>query len=104
MAPLWSPRRSAGLYAVLAPGWRLLTFRALGFDQTEDFAGKDLLKQHPKYGEWLRIVDTEWNLYIATLELPLSTEAQREATLRALRREYRPEFKPMLAPAPPGLQ
>jgi hypothetical protein len=103
MAPLWLPRGSAGVYAVLTPGWRLLTFRALDFDQTEDFAGQDLLKQHSKYGEWLRIVGTEWNLYVATLELPLSTEAQREATLRALRREYRPGFKPMLAPEAPSL-
>ena len=29
LAPLWSPPKSAGLYAVLVPGWRLLTFRAL---------------------------------------------------------------------------
>ncbi len=36
MAPLWSAPRSAGLYAVMAPGWRLLTFRALDFEQAAD--------------------------------------------------------------------
>ena len=95
MAPLWSPPKAAGLYAVMAPGWRLLTFRALDFEHAADLSAKDLLKQHPKYAEWLRIVGTEWNLYIATHELPLSTAAQREAVLRELVRDYRPEFTPL---------
>jgi hypothetical protein len=95
MAPLWSPPRSAGVYAVMAPGWRLLTFRALEFDHAQDLSSKDLLKQHPKYREWLTIVGTEWNLYIATHELACSTAAQRAARLRELAREYRPEFTPM---------
>ena len=96
MAPLWSPPRGAGLYAVMAPGWRLLTFRALDFAQAGDLAEPHLLKQHPKYREWLTIVGTEWNLYIATHELPLSTAAHRAAILRELAREYRPAFKPMV--------
>ena len=29
LLPLWSPPRGAGLFAVMVPGWRLLTFRAL---------------------------------------------------------------------------
>src|SRR5262249_38243583 len=35
LTPLWNPPKSAGLYAVLVPGWRLLTFRALYFGQAE---------------------------------------------------------------------
>jgi hypothetical protein len=98
MAPLWTPPRSAGVYAVLAPGWRLLTFRALDFEAAADFARHDLLRRHPKHAEWLRIVGTEWNLYIAVLEMPSSTPAQREALLRGLARDYRPEFKPLAQP------
>ena len=100
MAPLWAPPRAAGLYAVMAPGWRLLTFRALDFEHAEDLSAKDLLKQHPKYAEWLRIVGTEWNLYIATQELSFSTLAQRETALRELARDYRPEFKPISSQEP----
>ena len=29
LAPLWLPARAAGVCAVMVPGWRLLTFRAL---------------------------------------------------------------------------
>jgi hypothetical protein len=95
MAPLWSAPASAGLYAVMAPGWRPLTFRALDFDQSGDLSAPGLLKQHSKYREWIGIVGTEWNLYIATLEMSLSTPSERNAVLRALAREYRPEFKPI---------
>lgn len=95
MAPLWSAPRSAGVYAVMAPGWRLLTWRALDFDQAEDLAAKELLRRHRKYREWLTIVGTEWNLYVATCELPRSSAAQRAAVLRELARQYRPEFKAM---------
>ena len=95
MAPLWSPPKSAGVYAVMAPGWRLLTFRALDFEQAANLAEPGLLKKHLKYAEWLRIVGTEWNLYVATHELSVSTEAQRGALLRELARDYRPAFKPL---------
>ena len=102
MAPLWTPPRCAGIYAVLAPGWRLLTFRALDFEPAADLAEAGLLRGHPKYRDWLTLVGTEWNLYVATHELPLSTTAEREAALRALLREYRPEFTPLsAAPAAP---
>jgi hypothetical protein len=104
MAPLWSAPKGAGLYAVMAPGWRLLTFRALEFDHAADLADPQLLRQHPKYREWLTIVGTEWNLYIATHELPLSTAAQRAGALRELAREYRPEFKALAAPQEPSLR
>jgi hypothetical protein len=104
LAPLWSPPKSSGLYAVMAPGWRLLTFRALEFDHAADLSAKDLLKQSPKYHEWLRIVGTEWNLYIATHEMSFSTQSQREAAVRSLLREYRPEFKPMTSPETPSLR
>ncbi|HEV3011045.1 MAG TPA: hypothetical protein VGX52_18630, partial [Burkholderiales bacterium] len=82
LAPLWSPPKSAAVYAVMAPGWRLLTFRALEFGHAADLAEPNLFKQHPKYREWLTIVGTEWNLYIATHELSFSTEAQRAAVVR----------------------
>ena len=99
MAPLWSPPKAAGLYAVMAPGWRLLTWRALDFEQAADLSQQSLLQQHPKYAEWLRIVGTEWNLYIATHEMSLSTPAERNAMLRELAREYRPAFKPLQEPS-----
>ena len=95
MAPLWSAPRAAGLYAVMAPGWRLLTFRALEFDHSENLAEPDLLKKHPKYREWLTIVGTEWNLYVATHEMAFSTPSERSAVLREVARGYRPEFKPL---------
>ena len=104
MAPLWSPPKTAGVFAVMAPGWRLLTWRALDFCHGADLSAEGLVKRHPKYAEWLRLVGTEWNLYIATHEMSFSTEAQREATTRALVREYRPEFKPMTSPEAPSLK
>src|SRR5205085_11062352 len=64
LAPLWTPPQSAGLYAVLVPGWRLLTFRALYFGQAELF-DPQLLKAHSRHPEWLTIAGTYWNLYIA---------------------------------------
>ena len=97
LAPLWSPPKTAAVYAAMAPGWRLLTFRALDFDHAKEVS-LDRLRQHPKYADWLRIVGTEWNLYIATYELSFSTAAQRGAVVRELAREYCPEFKPLTSP------
>ena len=96
LLPLWTaPQASAqlsGLYAVLVPGWRLLTFRALHFGETEDFS-RNPVKSHPRYAEWLAIAGTDWNLYIATHEMSFSTPAQRQAAERALLRDYKPEFR-----------
>ena len=103
LAPLWSPPKAAAVYAVMAPGWRLLTFRALDFDHAQELS-LNSLRQHPKYAEWLRIIGTEWNLYIATHELSFSTDAQRAAVVKELGREYRPEFKPLNAPEAPSLR
>ena len=91
LLPLWSAPAASGLYAVMVPGWRLLTFRALYFGQAGDFSQNDL-RQHPRYAEWLAIGGTDWNLYIATHEISFSTEAQRQAAERDLTRSYRPEF------------
>ena len=55
LSPLWLPAKGAGVFAVLVPGWRLLTFRALHFACAEDFAAPGLLKSHPRYAEWVRI-------------------------------------------------
>jgi len=92
LAPLWSAPKSAGLYAVLVPGWRLLTFRALYFGQAE-VLDADLLKAHPRHPEWLTIAGTDWNLYIATHEMSFSTPTQRESAARELARSYKPGFK-----------
>jgi hypothetical protein len=97
LAPLWLPARAAGVCAVMVPGWRLLTFRALHFFAAEDFSAPGALKGHPRYAEWVRIAGTDWNLYVATHEMSFSTGAQREAAVRELERGYRPEFH---APAP----
>ena len=93
LAPLWTPRSLSGLFAVMVPGWRLMTFRALHFGQTGDFAS-GFLKAQPRYAEWLRIAGTEWNLYLATHEMSFSTEVQREAAAAAVTRGYRPQFAP----------
>jgi hypothetical protein len=91
MLPLWSPVKACGLYAVLVPGWRPLTFRAVHFGQTEDFTRRDLVR-HSRYAEWLGIAGTEWNLYVAVHDMSFSTEAQRLSAERALTREYKPGF------------
>ena len=104
MLPLWSAPRISGVYAVMAPGWRLLTWRALDFHPAEDLSAPNLIKQHPKYREWVSIVGTEWNLYVATHEMSFSTEAQRAAVIRELAREYRPEFKPLQSASEPSLR
>jgi len=96
LAPLWLAPRTAGLFAVMVPGWRLMTFRALHFGQAGDFTS-GFLKAHERRAEWLRIAGTEWNLYVAILEMPFSTEGERRAAALAATREYRPEFARPLA-------
>ena len=104
LAPLWSPpRTAAAVYAVMAPGWRLLTFRALDFDHAQELSLGEL-REHRKYREWIRIVGTEWNLYIATHELSFTSASQRAAVVRELERDYRPEFRPMTQPEAPSLK
>ena len=98
LLPLWSAPKAAGICAVLVPGWRLLTFRALHFEGMETFS-LDAVKAHARYAEWLSIAGTEWNLYVATHEMSFSTPTQRAAMERELAREYRPEFNSP-APAP----
>ena len=91
LAPLWQPQRLCGVFAVMVPGWRLMTFRALHFGQAGDFTS-GFLKVHERRAEWLRIAGTEWNLYVATYEMPCSTEGERRAAALAATREYRPAF------------
>jgi hypothetical protein len=76
----------------MAPGWRRLTFRALDFGQADELSRPGLLERHPKYREWIGILGTPWNLYIATYPMPCAAPARRSAVLRELAREYRPEF------------
>ena len=104
LLPLWSAPRSAGLYAVMVPGWRLLTFRALHFGQAGSLTLDDL-RRHPRYAEWVSVAGTEWNLYVATREMSFSTETQRQAAEREVTRHYRPEFiSPAPHQEPPGLR
>ncbi|HXI36112.1 MAG TPA: hypothetical protein VNH80_04300 [Burkholderiales bacterium] len=91
LLPLWSAPKAAGVCAVLVPGWKLLTFRALHFEPVESFSA-EALKTHPRYGEWLSIAGTEWNLYVATHELSFSTPSERAGVERELARDYKPEF------------
>lgn len=91
LAPVWSPAKVAGIFAVMVPGWRVMTFRALHFDQAPELS-IDAIRKHPRYAEWVSIAGTEWNVYIAVHEMALSTDAQRAAAERALQRDYRPEF------------
>jgi hypothetical protein len=104
LLPLWSAPKAAGLFAVMVPGWRLLTFRALHFGQAENLSINSV-KDHSRYAEWISIAGTEWNLYVATHDMSFSTEVQRQAAEREVAREYRPEFSaPVPNPELPGLR
>ena len=104
LLPLWSPPRAAGLYAVMVPGWRLLTFRALHFGAAETFS-MEAIRAGAAYRDWVAAAGTEWNLYVATHEMSFSTEAQRAAAREEVAREYRPEFSvPVPNPELPGLR
>ena len=103
MAPIWSPPKTAGLYAILVPGWRLLTFRALYFGQSQAFSA-GLIKSHERCAEWVTIAGTEWNLYIATHEMSFATPARLESAARELARSYKPEFKPVDEKNTPSLR
>jgi hypothetical protein len=104
LLPLWSAPRAPSLYAIMVPGWRLLTFRALHFGEGESVT-PDLLRADPRYGEWIAAAGTEWNLYVATHELSFSTAAQRESARHEVAREYRPEYSiPVPNPELPGLR
>jgi hypothetical protein len=104
MLPLWSASRAPGLYAVMVPGWRLLTFRALHFGEAASLS-LEKLRSHPRYGEWIAAAGTEWNLYVAAHEMSFSTESQRRGAERDLARDYRPEFAaPHPTPELPGLR
>ena len=95
LAPLWSPSRHPGVYAVMVPGWRVMTFRALHFGQAQELS-IDAIRSCSRYGEWHSIAGTEWNLYIAVYPMPSSTEAQRAVVECALARDYRPEFNDLV--------
>jgi hypothetical protein len=84
IAALWSPPRAPGLYAVVVPGWRLLMFHAVHFGHSADLSSADLIKHHPKYGYWLTLSGSEWNLYVATCEMYHSTEGERTAAYHEL--------------------
>jgi hypothetical protein len=103
LAPLWSPPKTPGLYAILVPGWRLLTFRALYFGQAAAFSSS-LIKSHDRHAEWVTIAGTDWNLYIATYEMSFATPAQLESAARELARSYKPEFKPVDEKNTPSLR
>ena len=103
LVPLWAPPRTPGLYAVMVPGWRLLTFRALHFGNCADFS-KDGLKSHPRYAEWLAIAGTQWNLYVATHEMSFSTPAQRQGAEREVARDYKPRFRSVDESETPSLR
>ena len=86
LAPVWTPPRAAGLYAVMVPGWRLLTFHPVHIGHATDLAYAGLLRGHDHYAEWLSLAGTEWNLYVATCQMPGSTEPERQAACREVSR------------------
>jgi hypothetical protein len=87
LAPVWTPPRSAGLYAVMVPGWRLLTFHPVHIGHASDLAYAGLLRGHDYYAEWLSLAGTEWNLYVAACEMAGSSELERQAACRELARK-----------------
>ncbi len=104
LLPLWSAPRAAGLFAVMVPGWRLLTFRALHFGQSQALS-LETIRTSSRYAEWISVAGTDWNLYVATYDMAGSTEAERLAAERELVRDYRPEFSaPAPSPELPGLR
>lgn len=104
LLPLWSPPRTAGLYAVMVPGWRLLTFRALYFGAAETFS-LETIRASSTYRHWVYAAGTEWNLYVATHDMSFCTDAQRTAARDEVARDYRPEFAvPVPNPELPGLR
>jgi hypothetical protein len=104
LLPLWSAHNTAGVYAIMVPGWRLLTFRALHIGQAESLSGA-ALKSEAGYTGWVSAAGTEWNLYVAVHEMSFSTATQRQAALLAVQGEYQSRAG---APAPhpelPGLK
>src|SRR6185503_16087234 len=60
---LWLPPKAPGLYAVMVPGWRLLMFHAVHFGHADDLSLGALVKEHPKYGYWMTLAGSEWNIY-----------------------------------------
>jgi hypothetical protein len=84
ISKLWLPPRAAGLYAVMVPGWRLLMFHAVHFGHAADLSSAELIKRDPRYGYWLTLAGSEWNLYVATCEMHGSTEAERSAAHQEL--------------------
>ena len=86
LAPVWTPPRLPGLYAVMVPGWRLLTFHPVHVGHATDLAYAGLLRGHEHYAEWLGLAGTEWNLYVAACEMAGSSEADRQAACRELAR------------------
>ena len=81
---LWLPPKAPGLYAVMVPGWRLLMFHAVHFGHADDLSLGALVKEHPKYGYWMTLAGSEWNLYIATCEMYHSSESERTAAYHEL--------------------
>jgi len=80
MSPLWLPPRGVpGLYAVMIPGWKLLMFHPVHFGHTDDLSSSKVLRNHPKYGYWLTLAGSDWNLYVAVHEMRGSTLAQRRS-------------------------
>jgi hypothetical protein len=84
IAALWSPPRAPGLYAVMVPGWRLLMFHALHFGHAADLSSPNLVQRHQKFGYWITLAGSEWNLYVATCEMYQSTEGERLAACQEL--------------------
>ena len=72
LLPLWSPPRTAGLFAVMVPGWRLLTFRALHFGALDSFSMEGI-RTSARYAEWISVAGqdgwtlTDWfeNVYLS---------------------------------------
>jgi hypothetical protein len=58
LAPVWTPPRACGLYAVMVPGWRLLTFHPVHVGHAGDLAYAGLLRGHDSYAEWLALAGT----------------------------------------------
>ena len=54
------------------------------FGYAEDLSAPGLVREHPKYGYWMTLAGSEWNLYIATCEMYHSTESERAAAYQEL--------------------
>jgi hypothetical protein len=91
-AVAWTPVRCSSLYAVMVAGGAPVTppFTVIYFGETESLQDPDFFRLHPKYRDWVREADSEFDLYVSTYLCAGMTSQYREFVTSMLIREYEP--------------